>query len=75
MGMPGLTPAMLVALGEGGIKTLDDLAGLASDELQEMLPGEELDEEEANAIIMAARAHWFGDEEGETAAAGDDAQA
>src|SRR5437773_2257599 len=29
----GLTPAMLVALGEAGIKTLDDLADLATDEL------------------------------------------
>src|SRR5260221_3116626 len=29
----GLTPAMLVALGDKGIKTLDDLADLAADEL------------------------------------------
>ena len=58
----GLTPGMLVKLGEGGIKTLDDLAGLASDELLEMLPNEDLGEEEANTIIMAARAHWFADE-------------
>ena len=55
----GLTPAMLVALGEKGIKTLDDLGDLASDELREMLPDQKLTEAEANAIIMAARAHWF----------------
>ena len=34
-----LTPAMLVRLGEAGIKTLDDLADLASDELIEILGG------------------------------------
>jgi len=29
----GITPAMLVALGENGVKTLEDLAGCASDDL------------------------------------------
>ncbi len=60
--IPGLSPDMLVALGEKGIKTLDDLADLASDELIELLEGMAPSEEEANAIIMAARAHWFDDE-------------
>ncbi|HLT77496.1 MAG TPA: transcription termination factor NusA [Ferrovibrio sp.] len=60
--MDGLTPAMLVALGEKGVKTLDDLADLAGDELQEIV-GEGLSNEDANAIIMAARQHWFGDEQ------------
>jgi transcription termination/antitermination protein NusA len=53
------TPAMLVALGEKGVKTLDDLADLASDELIEIIGSETMDEETANTIIMAARAHWF----------------
>lgn len=53
------TPAMLVALGEKGVKTLDDLADLASDELIEILGEEAMDQETANAVIMAARAHWF----------------
>jgi N utilization substance protein A len=61
--VPGLTPTMLVAIGEQDIKTLDDLADLASDELIEMLPENMLNEDEANAIIMAARAHWFDDED------------
>ena len=61
--IPGLTPAMLVALGENEIKTRDDLGDLASDELIELLPGGTLTEERANDIIMAARAHWFADEE------------
>jgi N utilization substance protein A len=58
-----LTPAMLVALGEKGVKTLDDLADLASDELIEIVGADNMDEETANAVIMAARAHWFGDGE------------
>ncbi len=59
----GLTTEMLVALGEAGTKTLDDLADLASDELIEALGPELLTMDEADAIIMAARAHWFEDEE------------
>ncbi|WP_135467012.1 transcription termination factor NusA [Crenalkalicoccus roseus] len=62
----GFTPAMLVTLGEKGVKTLDDLADLASDELIEILGSEAIDEETANAVIMAAREHWFS---GEAAAA------
>jgi N utilization substance protein A len=68
-GIEGLTPGMLVALGEAGVKTLDDLGDLAGDELLEILRGHDLSEEEANAIIMAARAHWFADEGGAGAAA------
>ena len=57
-----LTPAMLVALGEKEVKTLDDLADLASDELIEIVGAEAMDEDTANAVIMAARAHWFGED-------------
>ena len=60
----GLTPAMLVVLGEKGIKTLDDLGDLAGDELLDILSDAELSAEDANAIIMKARAHWFPEEEG-----------
>jgi N utilization substance protein A len=63
-----LTPAMLVALGEKGVKTLDDLADLASDELIEIVGTDAMDEAVANDVIMAARAHWFGDEEAGEAA-------
>ena len=62
--LEGLTPAMVAKLGESGIKTLDDLADLAGDELIETLKDAvRLTEEQANTIIMAARAHWFEDEE------------
>jgi N utilization substance protein A len=56
-----LTPAMLVALGEKDVKTLDDLADLASDELIEIVGADNMDEATANDVIMAARAHWFED--------------
>ncbi len=56
----GLTQEMLVKLGEKGVKTLDDLADLAGDELQEIV-GSELSEDDANALIMKAREHWFGE--------------
>jgi N utilization substance protein A len=83
---------MLVVLGKAGIKTLDDLADLATDELiakkreaprrrQNPADGPPLrrpqrtedkggvlgefglSEEQGNEVIMAARAHWFEDEE------------
>ncbi|MES2044331.1 MAG: helix-hairpin-helix domain-containing protein, partial [Pseudomonadota bacterium] len=83
--IPYLTEAMLVTLGKAGIKTLDDLADLATDELIEKKRQEPrrraedapkrpehkggvlgeygLSEAQGNEIIMAARAHWFADEE------------
>ncbi|MBB5374200.1 transcription termination factor NusA [Acidocella aromatica] len=54
----------LIALGEKGVKTLDDLADLAGDELVEILGKDTMTEEQANEIIMAARAHWFEGENG-----------
>jgi N utilization substance protein A len=54
----------LVTLGEKGVKSLDDLADLAGDELIEILGPDALTEEAANEIIMAARAHWFENEDG-----------
>ncbi|MGE3334788.1 MAG: transcription termination factor NusA [Rhodospirillaceae bacterium] len=55
----GLDPKKIIVLAEKGIKTLDDLADLAGDELVEILGADVIKEGPANAIIMAARAHWF----------------
>ncbi|KAF0224916.1 MAG: N utilization substance protein [Rhodospirillaceae bacterium] len=57
--LEGLSPAMLVKLGHREIKTLDDLGDLASDELIDIVGKDEMNEEQANSVIMAARAHWF----------------
>jgi transcription termination/antitermination protein NusA len=61
-GFEALTPALLVVLGEKGVKSLDDLADLAGDELVEIVGEANMDEATANDIIMAARAHWFSDD-------------
>jgi N utilization substance protein A len=95
--LPHLTEQMLVTLGKAGIKTLDDLADLATDELiqkkrQEprrraetatkrtedkggILADYALTEEQGNEVIMAARAHWFEDEEPAAAASEEAADA
>ena len=63
--LDGLSLGMAAKLGENGIKTLDDLGDLASDELIELLKDvTKMSEEQANEIIMAARAHWFAEEDG-----------
>ena len=56
--------ALDTMLGEKGVKSLEDLADLAGDELVEILGAEAVDEETANAIVMEARrrAGWLGDE-------------
>jgi N utilization substance protein A len=46
-------------LAEAGVRTRDDLADLAVDELSELIG---LEEERAKNLIMAARAHWFTEE-------------
>ena len=96
--MPYMTEAMLVTLGRAGIKTLDDLADLATDELVQKKRQEPrrrsenapppkpedkggvlgeygLNDEQGNDIIMAARAHWFEDEEPADAAPADEEDA
>ena len=55
----GLTLDMLVKLGENNVKTLDDLADLAADELIDILGKGSITEADANALIMKAREHWF----------------
>ena len=58
----GLDQDMILTLAEKGVKTLDDLADLATDELIEILGEGVITEVEANRVIMAAREHWFTDE-------------
>lgn len=58
----GMTAEMLLKLAEHDIKTLDDFADLAGDELLEVIKDDQLSLDQANTMIMAARAHWFKDE-------------
>jgi N utilization substance protein A len=52
----GLSPEMIQKLVEGGVNTRDDLADLAVDELTEISG---MEEDQAKALIMKAREHWF----------------
>ena len=52
----GLTPELIGKLTEAGVHTRDDLADLATDELTD-ITGQT--PEEATALIMKAREHWF----------------
>jgi len=60
-----LTPAMLAALGENDVKSMEDFAGLAGDELLEYVGGDDLSEDDANRLIMTARARvgWITEDE------------
>ena len=58
----GLDQDMILTLAEKGVRTLDDLADLATDELIEILGEGVITEVEANRVIMAAREHWFENE-------------
>ena len=54
--LEGLTPDLIGKLSDAGIHTRDDLADLAVDELTEMTG---MDDDQAKALIMKAREHWF----------------
>ena len=63
-----LSLGMILTLAENNVLSLDDLAELDSEELVELLGEHGIDDEAvAGDIIMAARAHWFADEDAEAA--------
>ena len=59
MKLEGLTLEQVKKLAEGGIKTMDDFAGLATDEFFEIVEKSDLDEDTVSAMIMKARESWF----------------
>jgi N utilization substance protein A len=63
MDVDGVSAAMALTLAEHNVKSRDDLADLAGDELVEMLGDDAMTEKDANALIMKAREHWFADED------------
>lgn len=56
LALEGVDERMAKQLAKKGIKTRDDLAELATDELQEVI---DIDDKAAAALIMKAREHWF----------------
>ena len=61
----GITPELVAKLNAAGIATRDDLADLATDELTD-ITGQS--HEDATALIVTARAHWFLNDETTSAA-------
>ncbi|MDP9600834.1 transcription termination factor NusA [Variovorax sp. NFACC27] len=58
--LEGLDPELIPKLHEAGVNTRDDLADLAVDELTE-ITGQSADD--AKALILKAREHWFAGQE------------
>jgi len=56
IGLEGMSKELAAKLAGNGVKTRDDLAELAVDELTEMTG---IDDERAKELILKARAHWF----------------
>ena len=73
----GLSNRLLIKLGEGAVRSVEDFAGLAPDELTDptngLLRGEDLADEHAVVMVMNARVAvgWITREEAEAALAGD----
>lgn len=70
--LEGMNSNILMAVAKDGIKTLDDFGELASDELLELLPEGTLSSKQADNMIMAARKHWFEEEDAAIIAAKED---
>jgi N utilization substance protein A len=58
--LEGMNERLAFRLAEKGVRTQEDLAELSVDELQAI---DDLDDEAAAALIMAARAPWFAEEQ------------
>jgi len=56
LGLDGMDKSLAARLASGGVKTLDDLADLAVDELTDMTG---IDADRAKQLITNARSHWF----------------
>ncbi len=58
----GMTPEMMVKLGENDVKSLEDIAYLAGDEFVEIVGEEAITIDSANELIMALRSQLFEEE-------------
>lgn len=62
MNLEGMEPKILAALTRNGVKNLNDFADLSGDEVLEMVGGDAITLDYANALIMKAREPWFKEE-------------
>src|SRR5262249_49483749 len=60
--LEGLNGDLVMKLAESGVKSVDDFAGLATDEFFEIIPKPGMTREEVEALIMKSREAWFADE-------------
>ncbi len=60
--LPGMTPQIAKKLIDTGVKTKDDLAELSTEEITNIT---NLSDDAGGQLIMAARAHWFQDDQNE----------
>jgi len=60
LNLEGMEKSLAFLLASKGVVTREDLAELATDDLLDI---HEMDQEEAGALIMKARAHWFEEEQ------------
>lgn len=56
LGLEGMDKSLAAKLARAGVRSRDDLADLAVDELLDLT---EIDQDRAKNLITAARAHWF----------------
>jgi len=61
LSLEGMDKGLAFLLASKGVVTREDLAELATDDLLEI--NEDIDQEQAAALIMKARAHWFEEEQ------------
>jgi N utilization substance protein A len=61
LSLEGMDKGLAFMLASKGVVTREDLAELATDDLLEI--NEEMEQEDAAALIMKARAHWFEEEQ------------
>lgn len=61
LSLEGMDKGLAFVLASKGVVTREDLAELATDDLLEI--NEEMEQEDAAALIMKARAHWFEEEQ------------
>jgi N utilization substance protein A len=56
LNMDGMNEGLAKALASNGVRSMEDLAECATDELMDLI---DIEEQDAQTLIMTARAPWF----------------